>query len=53
MYLVCDTKEELAECIKEYQKTIKVYDENGADMVLNGFDADAALELKKQGEEGR
>ena len=53
LYLVCDTKEELAECIKEYQKTIKVYDENGADMVLNGFDADAALELKKQGEEGR
>lgn len=46
MYLVCDTKEELAECLKEYQDKVKVYDVNGNNMVLNGFDVDIALELK-------
>lgn len=46
MYLVCDTKQELADCLHEYQSKIKVYDVNGNNMVLRGFDADAALELK-------
>lgn len=46
LYLVCDTKEELAECLKEYQKKVKVYDEDGNNLVLRGFDVDAALELK-------
>lgn len=45
MYLVCDSKKELAECLKEYQEKIKVYDENGANLALNGFDVDKALEL--------
>lgn len=45
MYLVCDSKEELAECLKEYQSMIKVYDENGNNLVLKGFDVDKALEL--------
>lgn len=46
MYLVCDTKQKLAECLREYQSKVKVYDVNGNNMVLRGFDADAALELK-------
>ena len=45
MYLVCDSKEELAECLKEYQAKVKVYDEDGDDMLLKGFDVDKALEL--------
>lgn len=45
MYLVCDSKEELAECLKEYQSKIKVYDEYGNNLVLKGFDVDKALEL--------
>lgn len=46
LYLVCDTKEELASCLKEYQNKVKVYDTVGNSMVLKGFDADAALELR-------
>lgn len=45
MYLVCDSKEELASCLKEYQEKIKVYDENGNNLVLNGFNVDKALQL--------
>lgn len=45
MYLVCNTKEELAACLKEYQEKVKVYNENGENMCLNGFDVDKALEL--------
>lgn len=45
MYLVCVSKEKLAECLKEYQSKIKVYDENGNNLVLKGFDVDKALEL--------
>ena len=46
MYLVCESKDELAECLKEYQSKIKVYDKCGNNLVLNGFDVDKALELK-------
>lgn len=46
MYLVCDSKTELAETLKYYQDTVKVLDENGNNMLLKGFDADKALELK-------
>ena len=46
MYLVCDSKEALAECLKEYQNKVKVYDTEGNNMVLNGFDVNKALELK-------
>ncbi len=45
MYLVCDSKDELAECLKEYQSKVKVLDENGNNLVLKGFDVDKALEL--------
>ena len=45
LYLVCDTKQELADCIKEYQKKVKVFDENNQNMVLNGFDVNEALEI--------
>jgi biotin carboxylase len=45
MYLVCNSKKELAECLREYQAKIKVYDEDGKDLVLKGFDVDKALEL--------
>ena len=45
LYLVCDTKQELADCIKEYQSKVQAFDENNRNMVLNGFDADKALEL--------
>lgn len=47
LYLVCNTKQELADTLKEYQSKVKVFDTNGNSMVLNGFDVDAALELKK------
>lgn len=46
VYLVCDSKAELADCLKEYQKKIKVYDGNGNNLVLKGFNVDKALELK-------
>lgn len=45
MYLVCDSKEELATCLREYQSKVKVLDENGKNLVLKGFDVDKALEL--------
>ena len=47
MYLVCNTKQELADTLKEYQAKVKVFDSNGNNMVLKGFDVDAALELNK------
>ena len=45
MYLVCESKETLADCLKEYQEKIKVYDADGNNMVLEGFDVNKALEL--------
>jgi len=43
IHLLCDSKEELTKSIKHYQSIIKVYDENGNDMLLSGFDVDKAL----------
>ena len=43
LYLVCDTKEELASAINEYQQKVKVYDTEGNDMLLKGFNVDVAL----------
>lgn len=43
LYLVCDTKEELAAAIKEYQQKVKVWDAAGNSMLLKGFDIDKAL----------
>ena len=45
LYLVCDSKQELAEALKEYMAKVKVTDINGNDMLLHGFDVDKALEL--------
>ena len=45
MYLVCDSKTELADTLKHYMETVKVLDENGNDMLLKGFDVNKALEL--------
>ena len=45
LYLVCDSKEELRDAIKEYQHKVNVSDTNGNDMLIGGFDADRALEL--------
>lgn len=45
LYLVCDTKEQLAEKLKHYADSVRVTDENGEPMLLNGFDIDKALEL--------
>ena len=45
MYLVCDSKQELATTLKYYQNTVKVYDDAGNEMLLDGFDVDKALEL--------
>lgn len=43
LYLVCDSKEKLAERLRHYMQVVHVYDENGNDMVLKGFDVDKAL----------
>ena len=45
MYLVCDNKKELADALKHYMDSVKVFDENGNNMLLQGFDVDKALEL--------
>ena len=45
MYLVCDSKVELADCLKEYQNKVKVFDEQGNNLVLKGFDVNKALEM--------
>ena len=45
LYLVCDSKQELGNCLKEYQAKVKVFDTNGNDMLLAGFDVDRALQL--------
>lgn len=45
LYLVCNSKEELRDAIKEYQSKVKVIDDKGNNMLLKGFDADEALEL--------
>ena len=46
LYIVCDSKAELAGCLKEYQGRIKVYDAEGQDLTLKGFDVDRALQIE-------
>lgn len=46
MYLVCNSKMELADTLKYYMNTVKVLDEQGNNLLLNGFDVNRALELK-------
>lgn len=43
LYMVCNSKEELASAIKEYQQKVKVYDKAGNNMLLKGFDVEKAL----------
>lgn len=45
LYLVCDSKQELADALAEYMDKVKALDENGNQMILNGFDIKKALEL--------
>jgi hypothetical protein len=45
LYLVCDTKEELAERLCYYQDNVKVTDTEGNNMLLKGFDVRKALKL--------
>ena len=45
LYLVCDSKEALAQALKEYAAHMHVWNENGEEMLLRAFDADRALEL--------
>ena len=46
LYFVCDSKQELASCIEEYQNKVKVYDTIGNDMLLKGFDVKKALQFE-------
>jgi len=45
MYLVCDSKPELADMLKHYMETVKVFDDKGNNMLLKGFNVDKALQL--------
>lgn len=45
LFLICDTKTELAEAVSEYQKKIEVTDTDGQPMLMKGFDAVQALEV--------
>lgn len=45
MYFVCNTKQELANALDEYQRKIKVIDTYGNDMLLKGFNIKKALEI--------
>lgn len=46
MYFVCNSKIELADALKHYMNTVKVFDENGNSMLLKGFDVNKSLELQ-------
>ena len=46
MYIVCNSKMDLADTLKYYMNTVKVVDENGNNLLLKGFDVNKALELK-------
>lgn len=43
LYIVCDSKEQLAERINYYREKIKVYDQDGNDMLLKGFNVKKAV----------
>lgn len=45
LYLCADNKEQMKDAIKEYQKKVKVMDDNGNNLLLKGFDASKALAL--------
>ena len=41
VYVVCDTKEELVDKVRQFQDEVMAYDENGMPMLLDGFDIGA------------
>ena len=43
LYIVCNSKEELAAAINEYHQKVKVFDKAGNNMLLKGFDVEKAL----------
>ena len=45
LYLCADNKEQMKDAINEYQKKVKVMDDNGNNLILKGFDASKALAL--------
>ena len=45
MHIVCESKEELANCFEEYQDKVQVYDDKGNSMLLSSFIVKKALEL--------
>ena len=45
LFLVCDTKQELADAIAEYQTKIRVRNTKGENMLVPGFDAAVVLEV--------
>lgn len=45
LYLCADNKEQMKDAINEYQKKVKVMDDNGNNLLLKGFDASKALAL--------
>lgn len=46
LYLVCDSKKELEATLNEYMDKVKVFNENGDSMVLDGFNVSKALEIE-------
>ncbi len=46
MYLVCNSKIALADALKYYMNTVKVLDEEGHSLLLEGFDVNKALQLE-------
>lgn len=49
LYLVCNSKKELAEVLEEYMDKVKVTDTEGNYMLLHGFHVKEALELYEYG----
>ena len=45
LFLLCESKAELAEYIEKYQKKVQVYNTDGVPMLLKGFNAEKELEV--------
>jgi len=46
LYLVSESKTELAERLRYYMDTVRVFDQHGNNMLLHGFDVENALQLR-------
>lgn len=44
LYIVCESKQSLADTIEEYRNKVKVFDKDGNDMLLHGFSIDKMME---------